>query len=450
MNAMSTSAAIRNAAVPLERDADFTALLDQIGDARLVLLGEATHGTREFYRIRSAISKHLIADKGFDAIAVEADWPDALQASRFMQGETVAATAHESAAHAALRGFQRFPQWMWRNTEIVELALWMREHNLETQSAADRCGFFGLDLYSLRSSMDAVVRYLDQVDPDAAQRARQRYGCFDHMADDPQRYGYAANFGMRPDCEKQVVQQLVELCSETARHTLSAPAATDDELFYAQQNARVARNAEAYYRTMFHGRNASWNLRDTHMADTLDALFHYLGDRNKRPARIVVWAHNSHVGDARATEMGDEGQLNLGQLVRERHADAPCFMLGFTTHEGTVTAASDWDAPAERKTVRASLPDSIERVLHDTGIGNFLLPLRTHPELAEPLGRRLERAIGVLYLPESERLSHYFEAEVARQFDALIHCDHTHALHPLDKSPHWTHAQIPETYPTGI
>jgi erythromycin esterase-like protein len=424
-----------------------TPLLDQIGDASLVLLGEATHGTREFYRIRAEISKRLISDHGFDAIAVEADWPDTLSVNRYIRhGDIGNPDSGIPDARAALGDFARFPQWMWRNTEIVELIDWLHAYNARIPNADARAGFFGLDLYSLRSSMQAVVRYLTQVDPEAAARARDRYGCFDHLADDPQRYGYAASFGLKKNCEDEVVRELSELSSRRC-----AAASECGDLFYAQQNARVARNAEAYYRAMFLGRDESWNLRDTHMVDTLEALQQHIGQHKTASAKIVVWAHNSHIGDARATEMGDHGQLNLGQLTRQHFGTEEVFLLGLTTHAGTVRAASDWDGPAERKTVRPSHPDSYERLFHLTGLGNFFLPIRNHRELSESLGqRRLERAIGVLYLPGSERLSHYFHADLAQQFDAIMHFDHTHALQPLDKSPHGQHEEVPDTYPSGM
>ena len=439
--------AVRSAARSLRSDTDLDAVLAEIGDAPIVLLGEATHGTHEFYRIRAELSRRLIVDKGFDAIAVEADWPDALRVSRHVRG-----SGEDRSARDALGNFQRFPLWMWRNAEVLDLVDWLRRHNQRQERREDRVGFYGLDLYSLRSSMEAVVRYLSQADPEAARQARARYSCFDHLAEDPQRYGYAATFGMKKDCEEEVVRQLVALSENAARLAQLDGAGAADELFYAQQNARVAVNAEAYYRAMFTGRDESWNLRDTHMADTLDALRAHLAQQKGRPAKVVVWAHNSHLGDARATEMGDHGQLNLGQLVRERHGDEGPFLLGFTTHAGTVTAASEWDSPAELKTVRPSRPDSIERLFHDAGAGgDVFLPMRGNDALRRVLGeRRLERAIGVLYLPESERLSHYFHADIASQFDAVIHVDTTRALHPLDSSPGWRHDEAPETYPTGI
>lgn len=438
--------AVRGAAKVLRDDTDVDEVLKEIGDADTVLLGEATHGTREFYRFRAEISKRLITDKGFDAIAVEADWPDALAVSRYIRPDDSAGSAHE-----ALHGFERFPQWMWRNTEIVELVSWLRLQNKQRGDREGRIGFYGLDLYSLRASMDAVIRYLSQVDPEAARRARASYACFDHLASDPQRYGYAANFGMRKDCEEEVIRQLVALTQDAGRLVDGNAGEAVDELFYAQQNARVAANAEAYYRAMFQGRNTSWNLRDTHMDETLAALQEHLGAQRGRPARIVVWAHNSHIGDATATELGDDGQLNLGELVRKRLGRDHCFLLGFSTHSGTVTAASEWDSPAELKTVRPSHPQSFERLFHDTGLGNFFLPLRRAPEASRVLReRRLERAIGVIYLPASERVSHYFEATLSEQFDAVVHFDETHALRPLERNPAAPGKEAPETWPTGI
>ncbi len=421
------------------------ALLDLIGDARLVLLGEATHGTHEFYAARAEITRQLITVKDFDAVAVEADWPDALRASRYAQG-----ASDDADAAAALGGFERFPRWMWRNADVLAFIEWLRTQNAG-RAAEERVGFFGLDLYSLRASMDAVVRYLATVDPEAERRARARYACFDHVGEDPQRYGYATTFGLVEDCEREVLRQLAELTGNPDRYMRHDGFAAADELFYAQQNARVAANAEAYYRSMFGGRHESWNRRDSHMAETLETLMDHLTERRGRPAKIAVWAHNSHLGDARVTEMGESGELNLGQLVRQRFGMENARLIGFTTHAGTVTAASDWDAPAELKRVRESRPDSFERAFHDTGIPRFLLVTDQAPALRRE--RRLERAIGVIYLPESERVSHYFYAGIARQFDAVIHFDRTHALVPLDPSDLWKHGQEPEemeTYPSGI
>ncbi|MET0964225.1 MAG: erythromycin esterase family protein [Noviherbaspirillum sp.] len=436
--------AIKAAAVPLHGLSDTDAILDDIGDAFIVLLGEATHGTHEFYRSRMEISMRLLREKGFAGIAVECDWPDALEVSRYAQGRGAAATPH-----AALGSYERFPRWMWRNEDVLELVRGLRAFNDGIGDERRQAGFFGLDLYSLRRSIQAVVDYLDRVDPDAAQRARTRYACFDHLAEDPQRYGYATTFGMKKDCEVEVMRQLMGMTANLERYAGIDGIEGFDEAFYAQQNARVAQNAEAYYRAMFEGRNASWNVRDTHMADTLDALREHLSRRRGDAARLVVWAHNSHIGDARATEMGRRGELNLGQLVRQRHGDAQCYLLGYTTHAGTVTAASEWDSPAERKNVRPSLEGSHENLMHRAG-HDFFLPLRGNPGLQQQLGQRLERAIGVVYLPESERVSHYFQSEIGRQFDALVHLDTTRAVKALDAPAAMLHDELPETYPTGI
>lgn len=400
-------------------------LVDLIGDARFVLLGEASHGTHEFYAFRAEVTRRLLAERGFRGVAVEADWPAAARVSRYVQGG-----GEDGDAEAALGDFRRFPRWMWRNGVIVELVEWLREHGGET-------GFYGLDLYSLRESMSAVIDYLDTVDSEAAARARGRYGCFDHF--DEQAYGYATATGEKDPCEDAVVDQLRELRDRAVELAARDGRLPRDAHFFAEQNAKLAADAERYYRSMYRGRTSSWNLRDTHMADTLDALHDHLGG-----AGIVVWAHNSHLGDARATSMGRErGELNLGQLTRERHAGEAC-IVGFTTHTGTVTAARDWGAPAERRNVRPSLEGSVERLLHDAGIDRGVLDLR-EGLLADEL---LQRMIGVIYRPESERWSHYVEAHAAEQFDLLVHVDETTALEPLEP---WSSTEEPaETYPSGL
>lgn len=448
MSDLSTLDRVRAHAKLLHADDHYTELLRTIGSASLVLLGEATHGTREFYEARAEISKRLIIEQGFDALAVEADWPDALRVSRYAQHLSDDVTADQ-----ALGGFERFPRWMWRNAAVQDFIYWLRLHNLGIVAPARRIGFFGLDLYSLHKSIAAVLRYLDHVDADAARHARERYGCFDQFAQDPQHYGYATSFGLRTDCEDAVVQQLMAMSAQEGEFLLHGGPHAADEFFYAQQNARVAKNAEAYYRSMFRGRDTSWNVRDAHMAETLQALRAHLGERSGHPAKIIVWAHNSHIGDARATDMGRHGQLNLGELVREQYASEESCLVGFTTHAGTVTAASRWDAAPELKTVNPARPDSIEALLHATGLGDFMLPLceRDGADLRAALAApRLERAIGVLYLPQSERTSHYFDADVTQQFDVLLHFDQTHAVKPLDHHPAWVQADLPETYPFGV
>jgi erythromycin esterase-like protein len=427
---------LQSALTPIADTADVGALLERVGGARAVLLGEASHGTHEFYALRAELTRRLIAERGFAAVAVEADWPDAHRVNRFVRGRS-----DDPDARAALGDFRRFPTWMWRNTVVADFVDWLRDHN---RGAGRPAGFYGLDLYSLYTSIDAVVTYLDRVDPEAAARARQRYACFEHTSVDGQRYGYAAATGRQEPCEDAVVAQLVELQRTAAGHRDG----DDEALFDAEQNARLVADAEAYYRSMFRGRVESWNRRDRHMAATLERLLEHLGGRVEDP-KVVVWAHNSHLGDARATELGHGGELNLGQLVRERHGEDAC-LVGFTTHHGEVTAASDWDAPMERKRVRPALAGSYEDVLHATGRPRFWLDLRD-PAVAAPLDDpRLERAIGVIYRPETERVSHWFEARLPAQFDLVIHLDETTALEPLDRSAGWEAREPAETYPWAV
>jgi erythromycin esterase-like protein len=340
---------------------------------------------------------------------------------------------------------------MWRNRVVLEFVEWLRGHNA-TRDRDQRVGFYGLDLYSLFTSIDAVLAYLDRTDPAAARRARERYACFERFADDAQAYGYATRFDLDASCEQAVVAQLRELVARSGAASRDLADGDADAFFHAEQNARLVADAEAYYRSMFSARISSWNVRDRHMADTLAALDGYLSQRRGRPARIAVWAHNSHLGDARATEMGEAGELNLGQLVRERHGDAAA-LLGFSTHHGTVTAASDWDRPAETKRVRPGLEGSFEALFHELGHERFRLVLRGSDELAAAFAApRLQRAIGVIYRPETERQSHYFQTRLARQFDAIVHLDVTHALLPLDCPGAAVEGagEPAEAYPSGV
>ena len=434
---------IRAAAVPMTgADTDYDPLLDLIGDARYVLIGDGTHGTEEFYRERAEITRRLIRERGFSAVAVEADWPHAERVDCYVRDRGDVASPEE-----ALAGFHNFPRWMWRNTVVREFVAWLREHN--DLPGAAKVGFYGLDLYSLNASIAAVVDYLDDVDPEAARRARARYGCFDHFGDDAQAYGYVTGLGAAEPCEENVVAQLMELQRRTAELASRDGWGGEDAFFSAEQNARLARDAEAYYRSMFRGRESSWNLRDRHMAETLEALSSHL-DRRLGRSKVVVWAHNSHLGDARATDMGRSGEFNLGQLVRER-AGNDAVLVGFTTYTGTVSAASDWGGPAERKRVRPALPGSYEALLHGVGLPAFLLPLRDGGLATEVLRReRLERAIGVVYRPETERVSHYLHARLPDQFDAVVHLDETTALQPLDADPGWERGEVPDTYPFAV
>lgn len=435
---------VRQHAITLGGDPrQYDALLDGIGGARVVLLGEATHGTHEFYRERAVLTRRLIEEKGFAGVAVEADWPDAYRINRFVR-----AVSEDENAAGALGDFGRFPAWMWRNADVLDFIGWLRVHN-EGQPRDRRVGFYGLDLYSLRASMAAVLAYLDKVDPAEARRARHRYACFDQFGSEMQEYGYAASLGLEPTCEREVVNQLLELHRRRLDYASRDGRVAADEFFYAEQNARVVRDAEEYYRTMFAGRAESWNLRDQHMAATLHDLLGFLS-RGRDQARVVVWAHNSHLGDARATEMGDGGELNVGQLARMEYG-GDAVLVGFTTFAGTVTAATEWDGPAHRRHVRPAVADSWEKLFHDAAIPRFLLPFRTDTELASAFARpRLERAIGVLYLPESERRSHYFHARIAEQFDYVLHFDETRAVEPLDRTSMWEAGEVAETFPSGL
>lgn len=445
MTATATFAPLRGAARPLyAASSDFDPLLQRVGAAHFVLIGEATHGTHEFYRIRAEITKRLIREKGFCAVAVEADWPDAYRVNRFVRGR-----ADDADATEALGGFRRFPQWMWRNADVLDFVGWLRAHNDGLGPHERPVGFYGLDLYSLHASIEAVLAYLRVVDPDAARRAQARYACFDHFGPDLHGYGASTRFGMTPSCEREVVAQLVELQRSAGEYVKRDGRVDPDALFYAEQNARVVRNAEAYYRAAVTGGVDSWNLRDRHMASTLLRLAPHLS-REGEPAKIVVWAHNSHLGDAAWTELGAQGELNVGQLLREQYPH-DSVLIGFTTYTGTVTAASDWDAPAERKRVRPALPGSYEHVFHDADLGNSLLLFHHQHDISWALDEpRLERAIGVIYRPQTERMSHYFSASLSRQFDAVLHYDVTRAVEPLERNAQWDRGELPETFPFAL
>ena len=422
---------------------DYDALLKLIGDARIILLGEASHGTHEFYFERAAITKRLIAEKSFTVIAIEADWPDASRVHRYARGASDDVDANE-----ALSGFRRFPTWMWRNTVVVEFVEWLREFNQRVGPKRAPAGFYGMDLYSLHTSIDAVLGYLEKVDPDAAKRARSRYSCFDHFGREPQEYGYAATMGAIESCEDEVVEQLIELRNKAAEFLSRDGEIAAEELFFAEQNARLVKNAERYYRSMFRGRASSWNLRDQHMVETIEALVAHL-DGSRQP-KAVVWGHNSHLGDARATEMSQHGELNVGQLIRE-HFGREAVLIGFSTYSGSVTAASDWGARAERKNVRPALPGSYEELFHEIGLPRFWINLRERGDKIDTLrAPRLERAIGVIYRPETERSSHYFHARLPEQFDVLIHIDETRAVEPLERTSIWDKGELPETYPFTV
>jgi protein-L-isoaspartate(D-aspartate) O-methyltransferase len=414
-------------------DAAFARLFDRFADARVVLLGEATHGTSEFYRARAAITRSLIERHGFTIVAVEADWPDAAAIDRYIRYKAPAADATPA--------FRRFPTWMWRNVEVHDFVEWLRAHN-EGLEPTRRAGFHGLDIYNMTASMRAVIDYLDKVDPEAARVARERYGCLTPWQHDPATYGRAVLSTGYAECENAVVAMLRDLFERQMAYEQR-----DGEGFFeAAQNARLVASAERYYRTMYYGAAESWNLRDRHMFATLEQLLAWRGEGSK----AIVWAHNSHIGDAGATEMGEmRGEINIGQLCRERFAQA-AMLIGFGTDRGTVAAASDWDGPMEIKQVRPAHRDSYERLCRDSGASRFLVELREgrSPELREALlYPRLERAIGVVYRPETELASHYFEASLPRQFDAYLWFEETHAVTPL---PTAARPGMPETYPFGL
>ena len=411
--------------------ADLDGLLARIGDARVVLLGEATHGTSEFYRMRERITRELIDKKDFRFVAIEGDWPDAARIDHYVR--------HLEYPPSEWTAFARFPTWMWRNNEVRAFVDWLRAHNASGQPET-RTAFHGLDLYSLYDSIRAVLKYLDDVDPATARVARERYGCLTPWQSDPATYGHAALTGSYPTCEAEVAVVLTDLL-----HKRRAYAERDGERFMdAVQNARLIANAEHYYRIMYYGSRASWNLRDSHMFETLKTLLGFYGPRSK----AIVWAHNSHIGDASATEMSSRGEHNLGQLCRKEYGER-VYAIGFGTDSGTVAAASNWDGPMEIKTVRPAIPESYERECHDSGVPAFCLPLR-QSALSGPdgLGKpRQERAIGVIYRPETELASHYFQAVLPRQFDEYIWFDRTTAVTPFDTK---TLEEMPDTYPFGL
>lgn len=409
-----------------ENPHDYDALLDMAQGRRYVLLGEASHGTREFYRMRAEITRRLIGEAGFEAVAIEGDWPDTWRTNRFVQGEG------DDDAESALDDFERFPAWMWRNREVLAFVDWLRGHNAGLEPTR-RAGIYGLDLYSLYRSADAVVHYLEGVDPDKAELARRHYTVLDHVRE-PQTYGYQAAFGLRPTGREAAIAQLMQLREDAEKYVARNGLAAMDAYFFAERNAAVVVNAEAYYRAMFGRRINTWNLRDAHMRETLIALAKYLRYRGGS-GKVVVWAHNSHLGDARATESHLRGEWNLGQLMRE-HAGDETLLVGFTTYTGHVSAAPEWDAQVEHKWVRPALEDSYEHLFHSSGLDRFFLSLKE--PAAVPLREMLlERAIGVIYRPETERASHYFDASIANQFDAVFHIDETNALEPLNAPRHW-------------
>jgi len=408
-----------------------------------VLIGEASHGTHEFYETRIELTKRLILEKGFNTIIIEADFPEAYLANRYVTLQC----SLDSNANQALSDFKRFPSWMWRNMDVLNFIEWLRDNN-KNVNQLQRTNFLGMDLYSLHSSMNAVITYLETHNSSAADMAKKRYSCFDQFGSDIQTYGLLTNLHPDKACNEHCIAELRDIHSKKTQLCRDGGMFEADEYFFAEQNARVVKNAEEYYRSMFRGRNSNWNIRDSHMVETITNLISHYKDNLGKEAKIVVWAHNSHLGDARYTDMGTyRDEVNVGQLMREKYGNK-VFNIGFTTFCGTVTAARNWGSPPKYFRIVPGLEGSYENLFHDANIGNFSLLFRGDDALKAQLkGPLLERAIGVIYCPKTERVSHYFDAQITRQFDAIIHIDKTTPVIPLDTEEKLETGDLPETYP---
>ncbi|MAL80828.1 MAG: erythromycin esterase [Sneathiella sp.] len=445
--------AIEKHAIPMDGELlDYDEIIQASKGKQFILIGEASHGTKEFYRARAEITERLIAESAFDAVAVEADWPDAYRVNRY-----VSLLGEDRNADQALADFERFPTWMWRNQEVERFIHWLYEYNFEFRLANGTndgpdwpVGFYGLDLYSLNTSIHAVIGYLTKIDPAAARRARKRYGCLYHFMNNPPAYGYAIDAGFADSCEDEILLQLKELQEKAFEYLRRDGFIAEDEYFCAQQNAKLVRNAEGYYRALYRGHPNTWNLRDKHMSETLKELATHLTKRLGRKARIVVWAHNSHVGNASATEMFRRGEFNMGQIIKSIYG-AEALLVGFSTSRGTVTAASNWDAPIEVKQIREPVAGSLEEIFHRVNLKSFMLDLRETNEAVDGLMEdRLQRAIGVIYRADTERQSHYFYTRLPEQFDFIIHYDNTRAVKPLKTDMRQHKGEMDETFPSGL
>jgi erythromycin esterase-like protein len=426
---------VRAHAAPLRSAADLDPLLERIGDARCVLLGEATHGTREFYAWRAELSRRLIVEKGFSFIAVEGDWPDCYRVNRYVKGQRDAGRS----AHEVLGTFARWPTWLWANEEVADLAEWLARLN-HGRREDRKVGFYGLDVYSLWDSLHQVMAYLQRVSPEALPAARRALRCFEPYAEDARQYGVASVL-VPESCQEQAV----ELLRDVRKHAPEYQTDGLDPTFAAEQNALVVRNAETYYRAMVRSDSESWNVRDRHMAETLDRLL----DHHGASARAIVWAHNTHVGDARFTDMADAGEVNIGQLAREKHGEPQVVLVGFSTHRGTVRAGREWDAPMEEMHVPIARPSSWEDVLHDVSADDKLLVFLPGLLPEEALVSRGHRAIGVVYRPEYEWRGNYVPTVLPHRYDALLFVDESHAIRPLHVQPR-REEELPETFPTGV
>lgn len=425
---------------------DYDALLDCIADARVVLLGEATHGTHEFYAARAEITKRLIKEKNFTVIGIEGDWPDTYRVNRYVHHKGA-----DKSAEDALADYKRFPAWMWRNREFVSFIEWLRIHNQSMFEANNMVDVFGLDVYSLHRSIEVVIEELRKIDPKMAQEAEQKYACFDAYQD-PQEYGYIASLFLNKTCHNQVMEQYIALKNKEIAFFKDENLNPEEEKFYIEQNALVIKNAEEYYRSLFgQAPSVSWNIRDRHMMQTVTAIETFKKETTGKEAKMVIWAHNSHIGDARGTQMASYGEINIGQLAKEQYGP-DAVSVGFSTYTGTVSAASAWGADVEKKYVRSALDESIESFFHLSTQDAFYIVLDEDPAIYEFFDTKdyLQRAIGVVYLPQTERQSHYFLAEITRQYDVVIHFDVSHAVEPLDKSTEWEKGEdVPETFPFG-
>mmetsp|Transcript_1027 Transcript_1027/g.3522 ORF Transcript_1027/g.3522 Transcript_1027/m.3522 type:complete len:461 (-) Transcript_1027:2121-3503(-) len=460
---MSVSSLARQV-LPLKNISDLNSIVNHIPDTvKVVLIGEASHGTQEFYSIRAELTKQLILQKGFNMVACESDWPDALEVNRYFKGQ-------KRDADDSLTRYSRFPTWMWRNTVVKDFVEWMKQHNDTIENDCDTLGFYGLDVYSLQSSRDEVVNYLETVDKDLAQKAREHYGCFDKFGVSEQSYAYNMKLGLEKSCESSVLKVLHEMVKRHGEFVANSKMG-EDEYFYALQNAKVIKGAEKYYRNMMRGGNVTWNIRDKHMMQTLLDLMEYKEKVQNRTPRVVVWAHNSHLGRANHTDMGwRRKQTNLGELVAQHFPRKEHYNVGFTTFTGTVTAASNWHDDPHFKKVNRAMEGSYERLFHDViktaGIDKLphkrfaILMDKLDPDTYKFLSKtRLERYIGVIYRPQSERMSHLSDSCITRQFDCVMHIEHTSALVPLEIHPQWKvqrdkyhqhEDDVPETYPFGL
>ena len=425
---------IKSLATPLRDRSDLDALIERIGDARYVLLGEASHGTSEFYTWRAEISKRLIAEKGFSFIAVEGDWPDCYSVNRYVK------SLEGESAEDVLHAFSRWPTWMWANREVIELTEWMRDHNANLP-ANRQAGFYGLDVYSLWESMHSVLEYLDRLDPQLARNARRAYSCFEPYEEDAQEYARATVL-VPTSCEDEAVQILSQLRARSPEFRDDGP----DAYFNAEQNALVARNAELYYRMMVRGGAGSWNVRDNHMVETLNRLMTHHGPR----AKAIVWEHNTHIGDARFTDMARSGMVNVGQLVRQEHEREGVVIVGFGAHHGSVIASEEWEAPMQKMRVPDAREGSYEHAMHSAEIGDslFLFPQGDGDATTNLREARGHRAIGVVYNPRTEHWGNYVPTILPGRYDAFIYLEETKALDPLHM-PVRVDGEVPETFPFG-